>query len=89
MNWTWLCVRVSEELDAMGAGASTIFTPTSDSAAAVAPAAGRVVVDDSVAVVATTDPVAVTLDARELVALLHPQATNVSTTSRPVARVLI
>jgi hypothetical protein len=40
-------------------------------------------------VVATTDPVVVTLDAPELVALLHPQATNVTTMRRPVARRLI
>jgi hypothetical protein len=89
MNWTWLCVKVSEDVDETGAAASTMFTPTFDRAAAVAPSAGGAVVDDSGAVVATADPVAVTLDAPELVALLQPQAINVSTTSRPVARVLI
>jgi hypothetical protein len=40
-------------------------------------------------VVATADPVAVTLDAPELVALLHPETTNVITTRSAVVRVLI
>jgi hypothetical protein len=89
MNSTWVRVRVSEAVDELGAKASTMFTPTFDRAAAVAPAAGWPVVAGWGAVVATVDPVAVTPDAPELVALLHPQANNVSTTSRPVARVLI
>jgi hypothetical protein len=80
---------VREDVDETGAAASTMFTPTSDRAAAVAPLTGGAVVDDSGAVVATADPVAVTPDVPELVALLHPQAINVSTTRRPVVRALI